>query len=140
MEIIYKIWRCIPLITDKTASLFIENDIHISDFLVRETPSKEEIHIMKYPSGSIIGKRANKIVKVRDFASPSNKRIYIKMISSIKGISKATAGIILDNFTMEDLLLNNVSRDDIINLKKTSNRNIGKKITNELFRFFVREE
>ena len=31
--IIYKIWRCIPNITDKTTSLFLENKYHISDIL-----------------------------------------------------------------------------------------------------------
>ena len=108
LQTIYRMWECIPNITNKTASIFIDQGIHISDFLLDQAITEEEIYILKYPSGVIIGKRAKKIVKVRDFNLPGNQRVYIAMLSCIRGLSKNSAKIILNNFKMQDILRGDV--------------------------------
>lgn len=139
LDIIYDIWCCIPYITTKTATLFIEQNITINDFLLktRDEVNVNKIYIMKYPSGFIIGKRANKITKIQNLTDKNNNKYYISMLTCIRGITKKTATLIINKFGMLDLLKNKVDKDKIINLKKTPKTIIGNKITNDIFKYFI---
>jgi len=88
------LWKCLPSVTDVTASLFIENNIHITDILLGKIDVKE-IAALKYPSGALIGKRAHKIVKVSDIDDENNYKVYKNLISAIPGISSGSASKIL---------------------------------------------
>jgi ERCC4-type nuclease len=138
IEIIYNIWCCIPGITTKTANLFIEKDIHISDLLLNKI-NEDYIYLMKYPSGSIIGKRTKKIIKIQNLKDENNNKYYVLMLSCIKGITKKTATLLLENFFIKDLLENKIDKNNIINLKKTEKNIIGKKVTDDIFKFFIKE-
>ena len=62
------------------------------------------------------------------------------MFACIPGLTKNTAKIIIENFGLKNLLENKINKNIIINLKKTPKTNIGKKITNELYRFFIKNQ
>jgi ERCC4-type nuclease len=134
LQIIYTIWCCAPSITEKTTSLFIK-DYHISDLILGNI-SKEEIYTMKYPNGAIIGKRADKIIKITE-NSPENFKRYCNMLACINGITKKTAALIITKLGFFELLQGDVSLEELAALQKTEKSKIGKKIANEILRFFV---
>lgn len=136
LEIIYSIWRCIPGITDKTTSLFI-NNYHISDLILGNI-QEADISTMKYPNGAIIGKRASKIHKV-SIASPETFKVYCKMLSCINGVTDKTAALIVTKFGFHEVLSGAVSQEELSELKKTEKSKLGKKISAEIVRFFVKQ-
>ena len=145
-SIIYKIWSCIPGVTEKTACLFINNNFHISDLLLGNI-SKDTIYSLKYNTGFIIGKRSDKIWKssrlteiddpdIKNNKILKNNKYFINMLSQIKGITKKTAGIILENIQFKDLLNNNIISDVLINIKLSEKRKLGKKKSDLIIKFF----
>jgi hypothetical protein len=119
---------------------------------------------MKYDSGTIIGKRSRKISKVQHLDDIKNKPIYIAMLSSIKGLTKQNAELILNNISFQELLENKIDKNIISNIQKIlpkiekkrlivskkqsetvkhiENKEkkisiIGNKICNDIFKFFV---
>lgn len=131
-----KIWTCIPGITDNNVSLFYEN-YHISDLILEQIPY-DEIYAMKYSSGTIIGKRADKILSV---CKPTieSKKIYCNMLSTINGLTKKTAEIILLQYDFHEILRGNISVDQIKSVQKTEKSKVGAKIATEILRFFVKK-
>ncbi len=136
LKITYAIWGCIPGITEKTASLFLQKNYHVSDLILGKI-SKEEIYTMKYSNGTIIGKRSDKIYSISE-QSEKNLLIFQTMLSCINGITKKTAILLLDKFNFIDLIQNKLSLDDIANTYKTEKTKIGKKAANEIFKFLNR--
>lgn len=141
LQIIYNIWCCIPNITTKTASIFIEKDINITDFLLgRKGINEPFVSTSKYTNGSIIGQRAKKIIKIQKLEEPSNFNTYYKMLACIVGITKATAKMILDNLGengFRNLLENKIPQSQISNIKKTEKIKVGNKAAANIFKFFV---
>lgn len=142
LEIMYKIWNCISNVTDKTATLFIEKEIHISDILLNKIP-KTDISTMKYPNGSIIGKRADKIIK-----TSNDVFTHKKMLACCPMVTKETAALILETISFEDLLENKIPIENIANINKNSKSKtletqslktskIGKKASENIFKYFV---
>ena len=115
----YKIWCAIPNITEKTASLFINKGYHISDLLLKKI-SKEQIFELKYANNYVIGKRSEKIWK-----SISSHTVHIKLLSQIVGVTKNTAGIILESFEFVSLMNGDTTIDMLSNIQKTSNKKLG---------------
>lgn len=133
-SIIYKIWCCVPNITEKTASLFIEKGYHISDLIMGKI-TKDEIYKTKYDNGYIIGSRANKIwngSRIKD----DNMIYFNKMLTQINGITKTTAGIILNEIDFANLLNGEVTMEQLKEINKTSNRKVGKKVATEIAKYF----
>ncbi len=136
LEITYAVWRCVPGITDKTTSLFID-DYHISDLVLGNIP-KEDIATMRYPNGAIIGKRADKIYKITE-ATPETFNVYCNMLACISGVTKKTAALIITKFGFNELLSKQINLEDLSALKKTEKSNIGKKISADILRIFTKD-
>jgi ERCC4-type nuclease len=135
LQIIYAIWCCVPGITEKTASLFLQGGYHISD-LVLGNISKEEIHTMKYPNGMIIGKRSSKIYRISE-QSDENSAVFRSMLTCIGGVTKKTAELLIDGFDFCELVRGSITMEDIAATYKTEKTKIGKKVAGEILRFFT---
>jgi ERCC4-type nuclease len=136
LEITYMLWSTIPNITTKTATLFIDAGYHISDLFIGNI-TKEEIAVMKYPSGTIIGKRAEKIIKIRDNNS-TNYKTYCNLLAVLPMITKKTAALILLKVKFNDLLRGQISMQEICDLKKTEKTKIGKTAAANIFKFLIK--
>ena len=132
----YKIWCCIPGINEITASIFIHGGYHISDLLLGNI-TKDDIYLLKYNSNHIIGSRADKIWK-NSRINDANKNIFIKMLSKINGITKNTALVILNHISFQDLISGLITKDNISEIKKTTTRKLGKKISETIVNYFVK--
>ena len=131
--VIYKIWCCVPYITEKSASIFISKGYHISDLILGNI-SKDEIFTFK-SDNYMIGKRSEKIWKFSRF-NPDNSKIFIKMISQINGISKETAKLIYSSISFELLLKGDVTLEQLQEIKKSEKSKIGSKCANKILQFF----
>jgi ERCC4-type nuclease len=136
LQIIYNIWCQIPNITTKTATIFIEAGYHISDLLLGNI-SKMEISLLKYPNGTIIGKRANKILQVvKD--NDINFKHYCNLMAEIPLITKKTAEVILQNNKLVDILNKKLSINELANIKKTEKAKIGNKAAGNIYKFLIK--
>jgi ERCC4-type nuclease len=139
--IIYKIWCCLPQITERTAMIFIDKKYHISDLLLNRI-DKDTIFNMKYTSGAIIGKRSNKIHKIsivnnkHIYEKGSSNKFFIKMLVCLNGITKKTGAIILNNISFKDLLENKVSINELKDIQKTTKTKLGEKAAIKILKYF----
>lgn len=134
--ITYKIWSCIPNITEKTACLFINEGYHISDLILGKI-SKDTIYSLKYDNQYIIGKRSVKIWNCSRI-NEKNNIYFAKMLTQINGITKKTANIILNNISWKDLLNGEITKETLSEIQKSdSGRKVGKKISGEIIKYFV---
>ena len=92
---------------------------------------------MKYPNDFIIGKRSTKIWN-NSRPTDINKKIFIKMLSQINGITKQTASIILDIISIEDLMMNRITVDTLSQIKKTETRKLGITVANKIIKYFIK--
>jgi ERCC4-type nuclease len=137
-EVLYNIWSQIPNITTKTASLFIDNDIHISDLFLGKI-SKKEISILRYTNGTIIGKRADKIIKVIDNSNHENHKHYCNILAELPMITKKTAALILMKATFNELVSGSLSITEISNIRKTENKKIGKTAAEGIYKYLIKQ-
>jgi ERCC4-type nuclease len=135
VSIIYKIWCCLPYITEKTAFLFIEGGYHISDLILGKIP-KDIIYSLK-SDNYIIGNKSEKIWKYSRITI-ENKKYFINMITQIRGISKKTAVIIYDTISFESLLNNEITINQLKDIKKTEKLKLGQKMADNIFKFFIK--
>jgi ERCC4-type nuclease len=134
-DVIYKIWCCVPNITDRSASIFIDAGYHISDLILGRI-TKETIYSMRYANGCIIGKRSDKIINGSKI-SPINVKYYVKMLSQINGLTKDTATLILETFDFKNILMGSVTQNHLESFNKTPNRKLGKKLSTEIVKYFT---
>jgi ERCC4-type nuclease len=134
-DVIYKIWCCVPNITDRSASIFIDAGYHISDLVLGKI-SKETIYSMRYANGCIIGKRSDKIINGSKI-NPVNRRYYIKMLSQINGLTKDTSALILDAFEFEDILTGTITQKQLESFNRTPKLKLGKKLSTEIVKYFT---
>lgn len=127
MRIIYDMWCSVPHITNVTASLFIDK-YSLADLILGKI-SKDDIYTMRYPSGAILGKRAEKIIKIADH--DSNTARYSKILECIPGVSKTVAVKVLEKYSMQELLTSTTA-SDIAEIKKTSKLRIGPKVAERI--------
>jgi ERCC4-type nuclease len=136
-NIIYNMWCSFPGITTKTATLFIDAGFTISDFLLHKI-SKEQIAVLRYPSGSTISNRATKLLRVAN-KDPKNNKYYVKLLSCIPLISKNTAEKLLNssevNGRFTRLLKNKISPEQIATIQKTAKTKIGKKASENIKKY-----
>lgn len=137
ISIIYNLWSAIPNITTKTATLFIDAGYHISDLFLGKI-TKDEISVMKYSNGTIVGKRAEKIIKIKDNDNNDNYKHYCNIIAEIPGITKKTAARILIKATFNELLSSTLSIDELANLKKTEKSKIGQAAATKIYKFLIK--
>lgn len=134
--ITYRIWSCIPNITEKTACLFINKNYHISDLILGKI-TQDDIYALKYENGYIIGKRASRIWNGSRIL-PKNTKYFANMLAQITGVTKKTANVILVTISLEKLLKGEISAETLANIKKTNDgRNIGKVVSTRIHKFFA---
>ena len=135
--VIYKIWCCVPNITEKTACLFINKGYHISDLILGKL-SKNEIYSTKYSNGYIIGNKRSEVIWnstriVKTHVNP----IFIKMLTQVNGITKITALAILNVISFEKLLNGDISIKELSEIKKSqAGRKLGVKAASDLIKWF----
>ena len=135
--VIYKIWCCVPNITEKTACLFINKGYHISDLILGKL-SKNEIYSTKYPNGYIIGNKRSEVIWnstriVKTHVNP----IFIKMLNQVNGITKIAALAILNVISFEKLLNGDISIKELSEIKKSqAGRKLGVKAASDLIKWF----
>jgi ERCC4-type nuclease len=135
--VIYKIWCCVPNITEKTACLFINKGYHISDLILGKL-SKTEIYSTKYPNGYIIGNKRSEVIWnstriVKTHVNP----IFIKMLNQVNGITKITALAILNVISFEKLLNGDISIKELSEIKKSQvGRKLGVKAASDIIKWF----
>jgi ERCC4-type nuclease len=134
--VIYKMWCCFSNITEKTASLFINKNYHISDLILGNI-SMDEIYALTYDNNYIIGSRATKIWNSSRIKELNNK-YFIKMLTQINGITKSTAEIILNTVSLKDLLEGNIPIKTLIEIKKSANRKVGNKVASDVLIYLVK--
>jgi ERCC4-type nuclease len=132
--ITYKIWECIPYITEKTASLFVNKNYYIHDLILGNIP-KEIIYSFRYDNGYIVGKRSEKIWKKSRLNG--NNKVFSNMLQCINGITKKTANKILDTISFEELLKGNITQKVICDIKKSETRKIGQKVSGLIIQYFT---
>lgn len=137
LQIIYNLWCAIPQITTKTATLFIDANYHISDLILGKI-TKETISTIRYPNGTIIGKRADKIIKIKDSDDPANYKHYCNIIAEIPGVTKKTAMIILMKATFDELITGHLSINELSLIKKTEKSKIGDSVAKKIYKFLVK--
>lgn len=139
LSILYDIWRCIPNVTDKTTSLFLENKISLADLILAKV-KETDISVLKYPNGSIIGKRAKKICKIQELDNTDNYKHYVNILSSINGITKKTAALILVKYSFQSILNGEVTVDQLKSIKKTEKATVGQKAANAIIKYISTEK
>jgi ERCC4-type nuclease len=135
--VIYKIWCCVPNITEKTACLFINKGYHISDLILGKI-SKNEIYSTKYSNGYIIGNKRSEVIwnSTRIVKTHINP-IFIKMLTQVNGITKITALAILNVISFEKLLNGDISIKELSEIKKSqAGRKLGVKAASDLIKWF----
>ena len=134
-EILLKIWCCIPGINEKTAKLFIDLGYKINDLILGKI-EKNTIKNIRYNDNCAIGKRSEKIYNCSQIKK-TNYKYFINMMSNVKGITKKTAGIILDEICFKSFIMGNIDIDSLASIKKTPKTSIGKKASSELLKLFA---
>ena len=135
--VIYKIWCCVPNITEKTACLFINKGYHISDLILGKI-SKNEIYSTKYSNGYIIGNKRSEVIwnSTRIVKTHINP-IFIKMLTQVNGITKITALAILNVISFEKLLNGDISCQELSEIKKSqAGRKLGVKAASNIIKWF----
>jgi ERCC4-type nuclease len=135
LEIIYALWSSVTNITSKTASLFVDK-YHISDLFLGKI-NAATIATMRYPNGTIIGKRAAKIVACADADNVSNHSVYCRLMAEIPGLTKKTAAIILTKIKFIDLLSGKMTVAEIADIKKSEKSRIGPAVAGRIYKFLV---
>jgi ERCC4-type nuclease len=120
-EIIERLWCCIPGISTINVKLFL--NYHISDLLLGKI-SVLEISNLTYTNGRRLGnKKAYKIHNIHKLLNKSNQSYYLKILSTIPTISKNTAKIILETFSMKEIMTNWINiRQQLIELSRGKNK------------------
>lgn len=136
-SIIYKIWTCLPNITEKTASLFVNKNYHISDLILGNI-TKEQIYSMTYDNGYVIGKRADKIWNGSRIKE-SNNKYFVKMLTNINGVTKKTAEILMQELPFEKLIKGELTCEEINNIQKSPTKKVGSKAAGLILQYFSKQ-
>jgi ERCC4-type nuclease len=134
LHYVYEMWSAIPQITYKTASLFIDAKYKIAD-LCKGNISIEDISVLRYQNGSIVGKRASKILQTAKPTLVTSKRTYAKILSQVPGISLVSAKYLLQQIDFIDLL--NGKHTELSEYKKTEKTKVGKKLASSIKKYLA---
>lgn len=143
-DILIKMWSSLPGISPKSAVLLM-NNFHFYEVLTVKIGEmnnlKNKVMNLKFPSGIKFG--INKAKTILDLAYLGEdlqkkeilKRLSLKLIREIPGISEKIAGLILDHFTLRDISNGFIIRENLTDLKSQTGRKcISDKTVEILFR------
>lgn len=136
--ILRNMWCSIPCITHNNLTNFLDN--YTLHDLFSGKITKDEISVMRYPSGVTIGpKKAKKILD-----ATNDQYIIGRMLAEIPGITKKTAGLILDKYSFTKIWkrASDPEKYDkilkkIASIKKTPKRKIGEAVAKKLLKFII---
>jgi ERCC4-type nuclease len=127
--------RCIPKIGSIVSALLAENGITFRG-LYDGIYDIDTISVLKYPSGAMIGAKAKTIFNIpKIIDNEKYHNTHIKILNTIPLISKKTATIILDTFTMSDIMSGAISLEDIADIRKTEKSRIGPKAASNIYNY-----
>lgn len=120
-EIATRLWCCIPGISHTSVRLFSGH--HISELLLGQLTT-EQVSKFSYGNGRVLGnKKAKKILAVAKLKNQSNKPHYLRILSSLPGISRPTAEKILEAFSMTQIMTNwTTIRPQLVELSRGKQR------------------
>lgn len=131
-----QIIQCLPSAGSIISALLAKNNITLWSIHVGNT-DVNAIASLKYDSGAMIGlAKAQKIVKSAkklDSSTMLDKKLCVKILTQIPLITKKTAEIIINKFTLSDILRGKVSIDDLSSVKKTEKTKLGKKAVQNIY-------
>jgi ERCC4-type nuclease len=129
--ILFKMWCSFPYITEKTANLFVTGGYKLKDLILDNIP-KKNIAVMKYASGTLIGtKRAANMIKFAKL-----QKTQVKIMSEIPSVTAKTAKLILEKFSIEELL-EITEVDKISKIQKTEKAKIGVASAKKIIKFLT---
>jgi hypothetical protein len=143
IQIIYSILCCLPMVSEKTAAVLYDNQVHISDIVLGRI-AVNELASLRYPNGTLIGKKAGKIAfksaagAARAARAADGQAVFRRMLACIRGISTKSAAAIAEQLSMRDLMTGAVSLSELAAIKKTEKATIGPKAAAEIIKYFVK--
>jgi len=128
----------LPSVGSVVATLLVENGITLRSIFKGEH-KETDIARLKYLSGASVGvEKAKKIIRsVRNIDAEDEKKYYIKILSSIPGISDKSAAKVLSKTSLFKILSGNISVEDLAKLKKTDKASIGPKAASEIYNYLI---
>jgi hypothetical protein len=139
-DIISDIWTAIPGITGNSAPI-ISQTYHVSQFF-RATCDKDEldrlqseIAEMRFPSGSRIGKQAEKIIT--NFRTPERARnAAIRVLSAIPQVTENTAKNILDLYDIQQICdPKTFNAENLAGIPRSAKTNVGPALAKKILQF-----
>lgn len=135
IKIKYDMLASIPFVSYKVANMFVDAKIRLIDLMCGKL-NADQIAIMRYPSGAIIGKNATKIV-----SNAIERKTHIAILSAIPLITKDSAAIILEWLDskggIEALAEGKIAVDEIQDIKKSESKRLGPKAAANLLHHLV---
>jgi ERCC4-type nuclease len=134
--IIHNMLCAIPYVSRQIATIFVDKGINLAD-LVLGRITADEIAILRYPSGSIIGKNATKILK-----NAKLHKSHLAILAEIPLISRGTAAKLFEEGAplagpdgFERLLRGEIQENLLANVKKTEKTRVGPKAASNIVRW-----
>ena len=130
---------CLPSIGSMIAPILVESKISLYE-LYHKTYSIDQIAKIKFANGALIGtKRANRIynnsIYLKQY-SDRTKKVQLRILSTIPGISKHMAQIIYNHIRLKEIFEGTFSFDNICNIQCGKIR-FGKKRTSDLLMYLL---
>lgn len=127
MAIQEQILQCLPGISSIMSSNVIEK-YTLTDLFI-ESNWKGDMSLIKFASGASFGiKRANRIQKnINAMKNNEANAICIRVLACIPGISKPTAINMLKQYTLNDIINGEVTKDQLANCSKGTKSRVGPK-------------
>jgi ERCC4-type nuclease len=135
-----QILRCLPGVGCLIGTILSENAVTLQSLYLQQH-SVDLIARLKYASGGAIGlAKAEKIIniyKIIDSQSMVNKKIHLRILSTIPLISKSTAEKILSVISLADILNNNSSIDILSKIERSEKNKLGQKAASNIISYLT---
>lgn len=135
--------RCLPGIGSIVSTVLAEAGVTIAKLYAGHY-TIDQIAKLKYSSGAMIGiAKAKKIVegtkKIIDSEAQANKKIQVRILSTISLISKASAEMILSQTKMSLIMSGGIDLDLLANVEKSAKAKVGPKAAQNILDALVAE-
>ncbi len=147
-DVIEAMWCSIRNVSEKTypilSASYTLQELILAN-LAQMKKYQSEIAEIMYPGTNVrIGeKRAKSIVLIgyngiRDTLITKRNAAWVKLLTQIPGVSEETATLILQNFSLKSICNDQVSYEEIAELKRENGRRIGK-VASSIIKFFIKK-
>lgn len=132
--------RCIPGVGHVISTLLAEDGISLYT-LYHSKHSVEDIARYKFNTGASIGiEKAKKIYDSRRYLTGDSqlaKKIQLRILSTIPGISITTAKKILEVIHLKDIFSGNVTQESLKSIPRTEKTTLGEKASNSIITHLI---